>query len=201
MLYGIPCVGKSTLAVAFAARQSIRTVIQTDYVRELQRQLGPPDQAAALANVTHDAWQRHGPPTQRNIEAGFLDHVEAVAVGIHAVARKVVSDGFDAVIEGAHFHGGLIAQLRRAHTDAEIHPTLLVVGTAEELRRRVRAKEASRGQGAADKQWQERVPIMLALQDFLVADARRHDIPVMTADEWSSSWAPVRLPSTTSTTS
>lgn len=185
VLYGIPCVGKSTTAVAFAGLHQIRTIIQTDYVRELQRHLVPPDAAPALAKVTHDAWQLHGPPTQRNIEAGFLDHVEAVAVGIRAVARKVVSDGFDAVIEGAHFHGRLITELQRTHDEAEVRPTLLVVETADELRRRITAKEAGRVQGAAGKEWRQRVPIMLTIQDFLIADAHRHGIAVTTPDEWN----------------
>ncbi len=187
ILYGIPCVGKSTAAIEFAYRRNIRTVIHTDYVREVQRGVVSPEHDSALAKVTHNAWELHGPPTRPNIEAGFLDHVREVAVGIRAVVRKLVSDGFDAVIEGAHFHSSIIEELRAANGDAEVQATLLIVGTAEQLRQQVNDKEGRRTQGAVRKLWQENVPVMLAIQDFLISDARTHDIPVATADEWRSS--------------
>lgn len=201
ILYGIPCVGKSTTAIEFAYRRHIRTVIHTDYVREVQRSFISPEQAPALAKVTHDAWELYGPPTRPNIEAGFVDHVKEVAVGIGTVVRKLVSDGFDAVIEGAHFHSTVINELRAVNGDAEIHPTLLVVGTAEELRQRVKDKEGSCVQAAAQKRWHENVPIMLAIQDFLVADAQSHGICVTTTDEWRNSCVPMQSPYSTWTTS
>jgi len=191
IVYGIPCVGKSTAAVELAHHRSIRTVIHTDYIREVQRVFVSPKRAPALAKVTHTAWELHGCPTRRNIEAGFLDHLNDVAVGIRAVARKVVSDGFDAVIEGAHFHGSIIEELRAANGNAEVWATLLIVRTAEELRLRVNDKERRRAQGSTRKPWQKNVPIMLAIQDFLISDARTHGIRVATADEWRRSWTPV----------
>jgi len=114
-----------------------------------------------------------------------------VAPGINAVARKVVSDGFDAVIEGVHFHGGIIEELRATNSHAEVRATLLIVRTAEELRRRVNDKETGRAQGSARKPWQKNLPIMLAIQDFLISDARTHGIRAVTADEWRRSWTPV----------
>ncbi|MGH3972395.1 MAG: hypothetical protein ACRDS9_03590 [Pseudonocardiaceae bacterium] len=191
ILYGIPCVGKSTAAVEFAYHRNIRTVIHTDYVREVQRVFVSPEQAPALAKVTHNAWELYGPPTRPNIEAGFVDHVKEVAVGIRTVVRKLVSDGFDAVVEGAHFHGGIIEELRVANSNAQVHATLLIVRTVEELRQRVNGKERRRAQGAVRKRWQKNVPIMLAIQDFLVSDARTHSICVATANEWRRSWTPV----------
>lgn len=200
VLYGPPCVGKSTTAVQFAYHHNIRTIIQTDYVREVQRSYVSPAQAPALAKVTHNAWQLHGPATRSNIEAGFIDHVAAVAAGIRTVVTKLVSDGLDAVIEGAHFHGGFIQELRTANVEADIHATLLTVSTADELRQRVIAKEGARATGAARKRWQENLPIMLAIQDFLIADAHRHNIAVATPDEWKRSWMLAHPPCSTSTT-
>jgi len=191
IVYGIPCVGKSTAAVELAHHRRISTVIHTDYIREVQRVFVAPKQAPALAKVTHTAWELYGRPTRCNIEAGFLDHLNDVAVGINAVAMKVVSDGFDAVIEGAHFHGGIIEAVRAANRNAEVRATLLIVRSAEELRRRVNDKERRRAQGSARKPWQENFPIMLAIQDFLISDARTHGIRTATADEWRRSWKPV----------
>lgn len=201
ILYGIPCVGKSTAAIAFAYQRNIRTVIHTDYIREVQRGFVAPEQAPALAKVTHNAWELHGPPTRRNIEKGFVDHVREVAVGITTVVRKLISDGFDAVIEGVHFHSSIIEELRVTNDHADIHATLLIVRTAKELRQRVTDKEAGRTQGATRKSWQKNVPVMLAIQEFLISDARAHDICVTTADKWRSSWIPVHSHYSTWTTS
>lgn len=201
IVYGIPCVGKSTTAVHLAYHRNLRTVVNTDYLREVQRVFVSPEQAPALAKVTHTAWQLHGPPTLPNIEAGFIDHVNEVATAITAVVRKLVTDGFEAVIEGAHFHGALIDELRAMNDNADIQATLLVVANAEELRQRICGKEANRGQGAVRKSWREHVPILLVLQGFLIADARRHGIQVTTANDWRSSWALAETPYATLTTS
>src|SRR5215470_9991943 len=125
IVYGIPCVGKSTAAIELARHRGISTVIHTDYIREVQRVFVSPKQAPALAKVTHTAWELRGCPTRRNIEAGFLDHLNDVAIDIRAVARKVINDGLDAVIEGAHFHSGIIEELRAANGNAEVRATLL----------------------------------------------------------------------------
>lgn len=201
VIYGIPCVGKSTAAVELAFRRNIRTVIHTDYVREVQRLFLPPDRAPALAKVTHDAWELHGPPTRSNIEAGFVDHAQAVAIGIRAVVRKLVSDGFAAVIEGAHFYSNLIEDLRAENVNTDLHATLLIVNAAEELRRRIDDKERQRAHGATRKRWRDNLPVLLEIQDFLVADARAHRIHVTTAEEWRHSWAQPGSLCSTSTTS
>jgi 2-phosphoglycerate kinase len=183
ILYGIPCAGKSTSAVQLAYRRNIRTVIHTDYVREVQKCLAPSEQAPALAKVTHNAWELYGAATRQNVVMGFLTHVEAVAVGVRIVVRKLVRDGFDAVIEGAHFHSGIIENLRITNREADVQATLLVVGTAEELRKRVCRKENARAQGAEPKRWQDNITAMLTIQDYLISDARDHGIHVATGDE------------------
>lgn len=81
--------------------------------------------------------------------------MEEVAVGIRTVVRKLVSDGFDAVIEGAHFHSGIIEDLRVTNGDAEVQATLLIVRTVEELRQLVNDKEGRRAQRADRKRWLE----------------------------------------------
>lgn len=187
LLYGIPCVGKSTAAIRLAHDRDIRTIIHTDYVREVLRGFSSPDLSPALATVTHTAWQRHGSATPANIIAGFIDHVAAVSAGTRLVVRKLVSDGFDAVIEGVHFHGSIIEDLRAMSEHADIRPTLLVINTAEELAQRIDDKERRRASpGAERKQWWNNIPIMLVIQDHLISDARTHGIRILTTDEWTT---------------
>ncbi|MFC0547090.1 hypothetical protein [Kutzneria chonburiensis] len=202
ILYGVPCVGKSTAALSLAFHLGIRTVIHTDYVREVQRGFVSPEDAPALMKVTHNAWELRGAyPTPENIAKGFVDHVTEVATGVGLVVNKVVRDGFDAVVEGAHFNGAVIKELRAANADASIRATLLVTETADELIARISSKEANRAHGAERKQWRESVPIILALQDYLIADARNHDIQIATTEEWTKSWLEPATFFTTSTMS
>lgn len=190
VLYGIPCVGKSTMAVDLAHRRGIRTVIATDYVREVQRIYVPRDDAPALAMVTHDAWKLYGAPTRANVERGFLEHVQQVLPGIKAVAAKVTKDGFGAVMEGAHFHSAVINELRNDCRNATVTSQLLAVESAEELLRRITHKEACCASNAPRKQWADHVDVMMAIQDFLINDAESQNIPVVTGKEWSRQWVP-----------
>ena len=184
ILYGVPCVGKSTTAIALAHGAGIRTVVQTDYLREVQRLYVAQDDVPALRKVTHSAWELYGPPTRHNIVRGFVAHVEAVAPAVGTVVAKLTSDGLDAVIEGAHFYGPVIRDLQQANRGANIRATLLVTRTANELRCRITRKMDARADGAVDKLWRTRLPILLAIQRFLIADARTYGIPVRTAYEW-----------------
>src|SRR5579885_1024422 len=54
VFYGIACVGKSTMALRFAYDHAIRTIISSDYIREVQRVYAQPP---ALMKVTHTAWE------------------------------------------------------------------------------------------------------------------------------------------------
>ncbi len=187
IVYGIPCVGKSTGAISFAHRHDIRTVIHTDYIREVQRGISP-DNHPVLAKVTHNAWELYGPPTPLNIIVGFLSHVSAVAPAINLVIRKLVDDGFTAIVEGAHFHATFIGDLRRRNPAADIQATLLIAETDEELKQRAVRKGRQRASGQPLKEWQDNIPYMLAIQDYLISEAHSKGIRVSTEKEWRESW-------------
>ena len=107
LIYGIACAGKSTTALRLAADNGVRTIISTDYLREVQRLYVPAAQSPVLAKVSHTAWELSGDPTPGGIIAGFTSHAEAVFPAVEAVAAKLTRDGLDAVIEGSPFHEGL----------------------------------------------------------------------------------------------
>jgi 2-phosphoglycerate kinase len=188
VVYGVLCVGKSTGALALAHHEGIRTVVHTDYLREVQRRYVRSESAPVLAKVTHNAWELYGPPTRENILTGFVDHVTAVSPAIETVAAKLVSDGFDAIIEGAHFYSQIITGLRDMHPEADVSATLLVARTATELRQRAARKVEERAEGTPLHEWTDNIGSMITIQDYLIADARANGIPVATADEWRDTW-------------
>src|SRR5258708_22899967 len=97
VFYGIGCVGKSTAAVRYACEHNIRTIIPTDYLREVQRSYVSAEQSPALAKVSHNAWELLGGPSRENIVGGFISHAEAVLPALEVVVAKLVRDGLDAV--------------------------------------------------------------------------------------------------------
>ena len=180
VLYGIPCVGKSMTAIEFAHRNRIRTVIHTDYIREIQRSLTPACENPAITMTTHTAWRLFGLATRAGVVAGFKAHTDAVATGVLTVARKLAADGFDAVLEGTHFHAEIINRLRMIQGVERVEASLLIVGGMEELLRRIQAKETQRVPTAPPKQWRAHAPILLVIQDWLIADAQGHGIRIIT---------------------
>ncbi len=73
----------------YASDNDIRTVISTDYLREVQRLYIPADQSPVLAKVSHTAWELSGDPTPGGIIAGFTSHADAVFPAVEAVAAKL----------------------------------------------------------------------------------------------------------------
>jgi len=88
LIYGIACAGKSTTALRLAADNGVRTIISTDYLREVQRLYVPAAQSPVLAKVSHTAWELSGDPTPGGIIAGFTSHAEAVFPAVEAVAAN-----------------------------------------------------------------------------------------------------------------
>ena len=69
VIYGIACAGKSTTALRYAGDNGIRTVVSTDYLREVQRLYVPADRCPVLAKVSHTAWELSGDPTPEGVIA------------------------------------------------------------------------------------------------------------------------------------
>jgi 2-phosphoglycerate kinase len=177
VIYGIACAGKSTTALRYASDNDIRTVISTDYLREVQRLYVPAEQAPVLAKVSHTAWELTGDPTPGGIIAGFTSHAEAVFPAVAAVAVKLARDGLDAVIEGSCFHGALIARLRQQVRDVTIRPVLLTVESLPQLLNHIAEKEQQRALGSERRNWRANAQVLMTIQDFLITDAARHAIP------------------------
>lgn len=185
VLYGIACAGKSVAALRLAGEHGIRSIIHTDYLREVQRLYVPPADSPVLGKVSHTAWKLTGDRSPGGIVAGFTSHAEAVFPAVQAVAAKLAQDGLDAVIEGTHFHGALIARLCRQCPDVTVQPVLVTVESQAQLLDHIDQKERQRAPGSQSKDWRANAPDLMTIQDFLIADAARHAIPQMRAGRTS----------------
>jgi 2-phosphoglycerate kinase len=193
VIYGIACAGKSTAALRHASENGIRTVISTDYLREVQRLYISADCSPVLAKVTHTAWELSGNASREGIIDGFLSHADAVFPAVEAVGAKLARDGLDAVIEGSHFHGALITRLQQISPNMTVRPLLLTVASGQELLDHIARKEQQRAAGAELRSWRASAPVLMTIQDFLIADSARHAIPQMQADRLNRNGATLEL--------
>jgi 2-phosphoglycerate kinase len=177
VIYGIACAGKSTTALRLANDHGIRTVISTDYLREVQRVYVPAAHSPVLAKVSHTAWEVSGTLTPGGVIAGFTRHAEAVFPAVEAVAAKLARDGLDAVIEGTHFNGAIITRLQQHCPDVTVRPVLVAVESLPQLLDQITEKERQRAPGSEPRDWRANAPVLMTIQDFLISDAARHAIP------------------------
>ena len=181
IFYGVPCTGKSTLALRFAHEHSIRTIIHTDYVREVQR-IDAPQAKSPLMMVTHSAWRLFGEPSADNIIKGFTTHVDAVLPALLAVVQKLSRDGFDAIVEGVHCYGDVLDHYTHIG-GLTVLPRLLVTTNEAKLREHIQHKEEERSFSGEPKEWKDHVKTLMIIQDFLIQDAMQRHIQILCSDK------------------
>jgi 2-phosphoglycerate kinase len=181
VFYGVACTGKSTLALRFAHEHSIRTIIHTDYVREVQRAFAQQSEGSPLMKVTHNAWELFGEPSTENIVKGFTKHVDAVTPALLAIVRKLSKDGFDAIVEGVHCYSDVLDQIPQVG-GLIVLPRLLVVTSESGLLDHMQHKEEERSRSGEAKAWKNQTKTLMKIQDFLIQDATQRNIPIICTD-------------------
>lgn len=104
-------VGKSTLATQLATRLGIVRIISSDAIREVMKGVFSPDIMPTLYTSSFNAdevLRGKLPRSEDAVIVGFRDQVAAVSVGIKALIERAVTEGTDAIIEGAHVVPGFI---------------------------------------------------------------------------------------------
>ncbi|ASJ11205.1 2-phosphoglycerate kinase [Thermococcus sp. P6] len=170
LLGGATGVGKSTIATELAFRLGIRSVIGTDTVREVMRKIITPEllpelhTSSFLAGVSSDG---EGSP----IIAGFKKQVEHVSVGVSAVLERAYREGFNAIIEGIHLVPGYL------ELGSNSFMYVITVDGRKDLEARFYDRERYSKRRA--EYYIEHIDAIMEIQDFIVAKAREHGIPVI----------------------
>ncbi len=110
LLGGAPGVGKSSVAGAIGARLRIPSVIPTDAVRQVMRQLVSPSLVPILhvsSFEAHQALRAPVPSDHDPVIVGFQQQAEMVAGGIRGLVDRAISEGTGLVVEGVHLVPGL----------------------------------------------------------------------------------------------
>jgi len=187
MICGAVGTGKSTIATEVAHLLDIVRIQSTDMLREVMRMMIPQRLLPVLHTSSYNAWRelpiqdKKDRGREQLIADGYRSQAELLAVACEAVFQRAVEESVPVILEGVHAHPDL---LQRAPQDSEaimVHVTLAVL-RSKELKARLRGRGAEVPQRRA-KRYLSRFDAIWTLQSFLLSEADRCDVPIITNQE------------------
>ncbi len=187
LIMGATGSGKSTVATEVAIRLGIVRTQSTDMLREVMRMMLPRRVVPALHTSTFKAWEllpaygHRRNPSDQVVTDGYLAQADVVSLGCEAVLNRAFRERVSFILEGIHIHPSLVEKLPQT-TDAIMIPIMLAVLKPAALQERFNA----RGEQAPDRRaerYRENFDAIWQLQTFLLAEAERWKVPIISNDE------------------
>lgn len=187
LICGTVGTGKSTIATEIAHLLEITRIQSTDMLREVMRMMVPRRLLPVLHTSSFNAWKSLPiqDETDRDrdqlIAEGYRSQVELLAVPCEAVLQRAVEECVPIILEGVHVHPDLLA---RAPSDSDvitIHITLAVL-KSKDLKSRLRGRGVEVPQRRA-KKYLNQFDSIWSLQSFLLSEADRCDVPIITNED------------------
>ncbi len=171
LICGMPGTRKSSVAVKLGAALNFSTVVGMDEIRDVMRIY---DRRPIIRGESHNRWKLFGVPTKRNFIRGFLGHCRALRKGAMAIIKKNVAKiGENTIIEGVH----LVPSLYQNIPGAMVFHVLLVAKDHAH-HKELLEKKFGRRHGIQKTWLSEKVWHIEQIQDFLLRDARKHNVAV-----------------------
>jgi 2-phosphoglycerate kinase len=156
-------------------------------LREVMRMMLPRRVVPALHTSTFKAWEllpaygHRRNPSDQVVTDGYLAQADVVSLGCEAVLNRAFRERVSFILEGIHIHPSLVEKLPQT-TDAIMIPIMLAVLKPAALQERFNA----RGEQAPDRRaerYRENFDAIWQLQTFLLAEAERWKVPIISNDE------------------
>jgi 2-phosphoglycerate kinase len=184
MICGAVGTGKSTIATEVAHLLDVVRIQSTDMLREVMRMMMPSRLLPVLHTSSFNAWKalpiqdKKDRSREQLIADGYRSQVELLAVACEAVLQRAVEESVPIILEGVHAHPEL---LRRAPqgTDAIMAHVTLAVLRPKELKARLRGRGVEVPQRRA-KRYLDKFDSIWTLQSFLLSEADRCEVPIIT---------------------
>lgn len=172
--------GKSTVATEAAHRLGITRVTSTDFVRQTMRAFFSREFMPSIHTSSFEAAlalskaeeEESGDPAL----LGFLDQTRNVLVGVEAVLRRALSEGWSMVLEGIHLVPGMIPT---DFEDALVVPCVLAIHDEDAHRGHFWIRDTASGGLRPMERYLDNLPVIRTIQDYVVERAARHDVPVI----------------------
>ena len=187
MMCGTVGTGKSTVATEVGHVLDIVRIQSTDMLREVMRMMMPKRLAPVLHKSSFNAWKALPIPDSQErdqdqlVADGYRSQARLLAVPCEAVLQRAVEESVPVILEGVH----VLPELRQCvpeEADAiTVHVTLAVL-KAKQLKARLRGRSNDAPQRRA-KRYLNRFESIWSLQSFLLSEADRCDVPIITNDD------------------
>ena len=124
LISGTTGIGKSTVALTLAHRLDFRSMIGTDSIREIMRKVLSNDLIPELHQSSYEAgkFSKHYRSSRFNSTIlGYSEQVKIVTVGVEALIKRALYEGFNMIIEGVHLSPEFLSN------DILEHPNIVFV--------------------------------------------------------------------------
>lgn len=186
LLGGAPGVGKSSVAGAVGSRLRIPSVIPTDAVRQVMRQLLPDTLAPMLHVSSFDAHRTLRTPVPEDhdpVIVGFQQQAETVAAGIRGLVERAITEGTDLVVEGVHMVPGLFhSELAHWSKDAVICQGVLAVKDSEAHRSHFLAR-AEQARKRSAYRYLDAFSEVRRIDRYIRSVAETQDVPIILMEQ------------------
>jgi len=179
LLGGTTGVGKTTIALEVARRLGISRVMSTDTIRQVMRIMLSPDLMPALHASSFSA-HRDLPGIVDEEDAvieGFIAQTSAVAVGVRAIIDRAVEENASLVLDGVALVPGLI-DLSSYDGRADVFFQVVARFDRGAMRAQFTAR-AEREKSRKSGRYIDGLDEILEIQDFLLEQADREDVPII----------------------
>jgi 2-phosphoglycerate kinase len=186
LIGGATGTGKSSLATELAYRLGISRITSTDAVRQVMRAAFAAELLPALHYSSFEAGDglkipMPDPDAADRALYGFIQQAEQVAVGANAIIERAVMEGLSTVVEGVHLVPGLVAPER--HAAAVTVQVMLAITDDDAHQAHFLLRDVESGGGRGMERYLKRFGEIRRIQDYLVAQAERMQVPVIEAGD------------------
>ncbi len=187
LICGTVGAGKSTIATEIAHLLEISRVQSTDMLREVMRMMVPKRLLPVLHLSSFNAWKSlpmqgaNDRDRDQLIAEGYRSQVELLAVPCEAVLQRAVEECVSIILEGVHVHPDLLARVPKDSDVIKVHLTLAVL-KSKELKSRLRGRGVELPHRRA-KRYLNDFDSIWSLQSFLLSEADRYDVPIITNED------------------
>jgi len=169
--------GKSTVATEAAYRLGITRVTSTDFVRQTMRAFFSAEFMPSIHYSSFEAAAGLREPDQAEdpVIAGFLEQTRNVLVGVRASIERALEEGWSMVLEGVHLVPGMLPRIE----GALVAHCVLAVDEVDAHSAHFMVRDASSEGVRPHAKYIDRLDDIRRIQSYIVARAKRHDVPVV----------------------
>lgn len=179
--------GKSTIATEVAHLLDIVRIQSTDMLREVMRMLMPKKLLPVLHSSSFNAWKAlpiediKDRDKDQLVADGYRSQADLLALPCEAVIHRAFEESVPIILEGVHAHPTLMERIQTDSGGIKVHVTLAVL-KSKTLKSRLRGRGLEVPQRRA-RRYLDKFGAVWRLQSFLLSEADRHDVPIITNND------------------